>query len=294
MIRVALLKVAWLLIIPATVFGQQAYGRQQTWIDTLWFDHSLNGQDVDTTDAVYIGHTDPTTLTLWTKADENVGNVDVRIRYQFKLKEVGRFDHDWDELGYVVKDHLKDAGWTFWRFMEPTKTKADEAEVDSLVGENFLIEIGEGRNLEFLCLNFTLVTRDSVGDRYVTVVINDPATSTFSRFQCGSAQSANDTVHYSFFPGSPDIGPSTIGTGICQAPMPPNLVLKNGARIRSVVYGLKGNDKIMDITLGGRKNVQPEFAFKMPGAADSLRFIVNGNLANGASIDLYLSVSGKK
>jgi len=189
-----------------------------------------------------------------------------------------------------LKDHLKDAGWTFWRFIEPTKTKAVEKYEDPVVGEDFNLDVG-GRNLELLTLNFTLITSSAdAKDRFVTAVINDPDTSMFTRLQCTVGQSANDTIQYSFFSGIPEIGPSDIG--IFQGPMPPNLFLKSAATIMSEVKYLDDDDRIVNISVGARKGVQPEFDFKMPGAADSLRFLVSGNAENGSDIDIYLSVSG--
>jgi hypothetical protein len=291
MIRVAILMIAVLLLFTAEAFGQAP----DTWYKVLLKNESLNGPGAEvTTPAAYVGDTDPRTLTVWTAANVIEGDVDVRIRYQFRLKDPeggppGLFD--WDSLGYVLKDHMKKTGWAFWRFLEPTKTKADKVDDDDLdPGPNFKIEATDTRNLEIICLNFTLETDPTPGDRIVSVIIEDPAESLFARLQFSVPQGPNLTRKFSFFPGIPEIGPSDIG--ICQAPLPPNLVLKDGAIIRSDVENISDTDRIYDIFLGARKAVQPVFDFTMPGAADSVRFVVNGHAQNG-NINLTLIVGGK-
>jgi hypothetical protein len=290
---ILLLMVSWLLVMPTEVLGQEKTG----WADTLFWDHPLDSATVDTTKAIYVGHTDPRTLTVWTKADINTpgDTVDVTISYQFKLSNMGTtVTYDWDVLGNVVKDHLRYPGWTFWRFIEPTKAKAVVVPVDSLpgLGQDFVINLGNNaRNQELINLSFRLTTSATDIDRYVSVIIEDPVGSLFTALQFTQPQDRNQVRQYVFFPGIPEIGPTNT-LRLCQAPMPPNLVLKRGARIRSQVANLQPDDNITNISLGLRKGIQSEFDFQMPGSADSLRFIVSGKVEDNGDIDIYLTVSG--
>lgn len=257
------------------------------WSATFFDDTPMNGPSAtDTSSAQWVGDIYFPSMTLFYKVDDNVGggdSADISIATQVYLEETG-----WVRQDHEMPIHVNDIIWQILHDVAPPRV-VSAAVTDPAVGQSFLYTAGVEKDWIVNCISFRLTTSAVAGNRYVAGQITDSSNEVLGRFGSNTAQTASTVIRYQFYPGAQDVNYSNLS--LRQGPIPPNLYMRFGSTIQSVISNMDALDSIDEIAISTVRDKDPALSYHLPVMADSIRFIASSNTGNGSDVDLHLSVT---